>query len=164
MGPVTAPVSFDLTDKRILEFLQEDGRTSFRAIARAIGVSEATVRSRYQRLRRSNVLQVSAITNPLGLGYDAPALVAIKTNQSPQKISTEIATWTEATYVVIVAGHFDLITEVICEDRTRLLEVLDRIRNLEGVVSTETFIYLELRKQVYNWGARAEKRSARRRR
>jgi Lrp/AsnC family transcriptional regulator for asnA, asnC and gidA len=149
-------VALDAIDKHILEALQADGRASFRTIARRVGVSEATVRSRYNRLHRSNAMQVTAVTNPLGLGYEAPALVAIKTSGSTEAISDQIAEWKEASYVVIVAGQFDLIVEVVCADRSHLLDVLERIRTIEGILSTETFTYLQLRKQVYNWGAGAD--------
>ncbi len=153
-GPVGRPQSIDRLDREIIEALQENGREPFRQIAGRLGVSEATVRNRYARLCRANVLQVTGVTNPLGLGFDAQAMLGIKTNGPPEPVADEIGTWREAGYVVITAGQFDLLVEVLCRDRRDLLDIINRVRSLEGVVSTESFVYLELWKQVYDWGRR----------
>jgi Lrp/AsnC family transcriptional regulator for asnA, asnC and gidA len=110
------------------------------------------VRSRYSRLCEDNILQVTGVTNPLGLGFEAMAMVGIRTNGAPEPVSDEIARWDEADYVVVTVGQFDLLVEVVCADRRHLLDVTNRIRALEGVVSTETFLYLEMWKQLYDWG------------
>ncbi|MER3409275.1 MAG: AsnC family transcriptional regulator [Thermoleophilia bacterium] len=153
-GPVSRAPSLDPVDKSIIEALQKDGREPFRRIAARIGVSEATVRARYGRLRDQNILQVTGVTNPLGLGFDAMAMVGIRTAGPPEEVADEIARWDEADYVVITAGQFDLLVELVCADRRQLLDLTNRIRALPGVVSTETFLYLELWKQIYDWGAR----------
>ena len=153
-GPVTRPRSLDDVDRGIIEALQENGRASFRAIAARVGVAEATVRARYARLVEDEILQVTGVTNPLGLGFDQ-AMIGVKTNGPPGPVADEIAGWPEADYVVITAGRFDVIVELVCEDRRHLLEVTNRIRAIEGVVSTETFLYLQLCKQIYTWGARS---------
>ena len=119
------------------------------------------MRARYARLCADDILQVTGVTNPLGLGFDAQALVGLKTAGAPAAVAEEIASWEEADYVVVTAGRFDLLVEVVCVDRRHLLEVTNRMRALESVVSTETFLYLQLRKQVYSWGARAEGEPAR---
>ena len=155
-GPVGRPQSIDRLDREIIEALQENGREPFRQIAGRLGVSEATVRNRYARLCRANVLQVTGVTNPLGLGFDAQAMLGIKTNGPPEPVADEIGTWREAGYVVITAGQFDLLVEVLCRDRRDLLDIINRVRSLEGVVSTESFVYLELWKQVYDWGRRLD--------
>ena len=152
-GPVSRDRSIDEVDRSIIEALQKNGRESFRRIARRIGVSEATVRSRYSRLCEDNILQVTGVTNPLGLGFDGQAMVGIRTAGAPGPIADEIAGWEEAGYVVVTAGQFDLLVELICADRRQLLELTNRIRALGGVVSTESFLYLELWKQLYDWGA-----------
>lgn len=151
-GPVTRPRSLDAVDRRIIEALQENGRAPFRAIAAHVGVAEATVRSRYARLVDDGILLVTGVTNPLGLGFEAQAMIGIKTSGSPESAADEIAGWDEASYVVVAAGRFDLLVEVVCNDRRHLLEVTTRLREVEGVVSTETFPYLSLAKQVYAWG------------
>jgi Lrp/AsnC family transcriptional regulator for asnA, asnC and gidA len=151
-GPVSRPRSLDHVDEAIIEALQENGRESFRRIAADIGVAEATVRSRYGRLVDDGILLVTGVTNPLGLGFEAQAMIGVKTSGDPEPVADEIAGWDEASYVVVAAGRFDLLVEVVCDDRRRLLELTTRLRGVEGVVSTETFPYLSLAKQVYAWG------------
>jgi Lrp/AsnC family transcriptional regulator for asnA, asnC and gidA len=153
-GAVSLPRSLDAVDQGIIEALQKNGRESFRRIAARIGVSEATIRARYARLCKDNILQVTGITNPLGLGFEAQAMVGIRTGGSPEPVAHEIGGWEEAGYVVITAGRFDILVELVCADRRQLLDLTNRIRALDDVVSTETFLYLELWKQLYDWGAR----------
>lgn len=144
---------------RIIESLQANGRESFRNIAGQLGVSEGTVRNRYGRLVSSNVLQVTGITNPLGLGYAATAMVGVTITGSATTLADEIAAWEEATYVVVSAGRFDLLVEFVCVDHAHLLALVERLRGLAGVASTESFMYLELHKQLYNWGPRRQPES-----
>src|SRR5262249_55395002 len=138
----------------------------FRSIAARVGVSEATVRARYGRLTAEGILQVVAVTNPLGLGYEQ-ALVGIKTSGSPEQAADAIARWPEADYVIATAGQFDLVVELVAADRRHLLDLTSRLRALPDVVSTETFMYLEMWKQLYDWGSGMPKeettRGARRR-
>jgi Lrp/AsnC family transcriptional regulator, regulator for asnA, asnC and gidA len=155
-GAVTRAPSIDAIDKQIIEALQQNGREPFRRIAAEIGVSEATVRARYGRLCADNILQVTGVTNPLGLGFDAMAMVGIRTAGPPEPVADEIAKWDEADYVVITAGQYDVLVELVCADRRHLLDVTNRMREVDAVVSTETFLYLELCKQLYDWGARID--------
>jgi Lrp/AsnC family transcriptional regulator for asnA, asnC and gidA len=150
-GPISAPPRIDGLDQGIIEALQANGRESFRAIAARLGVSEATIRARYSRLCNEDILQVVGVTNPLGLGFEQ-ALVGVKTAGSPEPVADEIASWIEADYVVVTAGQYDLVVEVVAADRHGLLDVTNRMRELDGVVSTETFLYLDLVKQLYDWG------------
>jgi Lrp/AsnC family transcriptional regulator for asnA, asnC and gidA len=150
-GPVSAPRRIDALDQGIIEALQANGRESFRAIAAGLGVSEATVRARYARMCDDDILQVVGVTNPLGLGFEQ-ALIGVKTTGSPQPVADEIASWAEADYVVVTAGQYDLVVELVAADRRGLLELTNRMRALDGVVSTETFLYLDLVKQLYDWG------------
>jgi Lrp/AsnC family transcriptional regulator for asnA, asnC and gidA len=152
-GAVSAPRRIDALDQGIIEALQANGRESFRAIAARLGVSEATVRARYARLCDDDILQVVGVTNPLGLGFEQ-ALIGLKTTGSPQPVADEIASWAEADYVVVTAGQYDLVVEVVAPGRRALLDVTNRMRELDGVVSTETFLYLDLVKQLYDWGTR----------
>ncbi len=153
-GPVRRPRHLDAVDRAIIEALQENGRESFRRIAARVGVAEATVRARYARLCADHILQVTGVTNPLGLGFDAQALVGIKVSGVPEPVADVIASWAEASYVVVAAGRFDVLVELVCTDRHHLLEATNRIRGVDGVVSTESFPYFQLVKQVYSWGAR----------
>ncbi|TML26532.1 MAG: Lrp/AsnC family transcriptional regulator [Actinobacteria bacterium] len=152
-GPVSAPPRIDALDQGIIEALQANGRESFRAIAARLGVSEGTIRARYARLCDDDILQVVGVTNPLGLGFEQ-ALIGLKTTGPPQPVADEIASWAEADYVVVTAGQYDLVVEVVATDRRGLLDVTNRMRVLDGVVSTETFLYLDLVKQLYDWGTK----------
>jgi Lrp/AsnC family transcriptional regulator for asnA, asnC and gidA len=153
-GPVTRPRSLDGVDRGIIEALQENGRASFRGVAARLGVAEATVRARYGRLVEDGILQVTGVTNPLGLGFDAMALLGINTAGAPEPVADALAGWEETSYVVVTAGRFDVIVELVCVDRHHLLELTNRIRAVPGVVTTETFLYLQLAKQVFAWGTR----------
>ena len=156
-GPVRGPRRIDALDQGIIEALQANGRESFRGIATRLGVSEATVRARYTRLSNDDILQVVAVTNPLGLGFEQ-ALVGVKTAGAPQPVADAIAGWPEADYVVVSAGQYDLLVELVAEDRHGLLELTSRMRALDGVVSTETFLYLDMVKQLYDWGTHVDGR------
>ncbi len=153
-GPVRRARKLDEVDRGIIEALQRNGREPFRRIAATVGVSEATIRARYSRLCTDNILQVTGVTNPLGLGFEAQAMVGIRTAGPPERVADEIARWDEADYVVVTAGQFDVLVELVCTDRRALLDVTNRIRALPDVITTESFLYLELWKQLYDWGAR----------
>lgn len=144
----------DATAKRIIELLQEDGRISYAAIAKAVGLSEAAARARVQKLLDSEVMQVVAVTDPTQVGFTRQAMIGVRTEGDPMKVGDRVAQVSEVDYVVTTAGSFDLLVEVVCEDDPHLLDVIRQIRELEGVVSSETFVYLKLNKQHYNWGTR----------
>jgi Lrp/AsnC family transcriptional regulator, regulator for asnA, asnC and gidA len=145
----------DDVSKAIIEQLQLDGRRSYAAIGKAVGLSEAAVRQRVQRLTDAGVMQVVAVTDPLELGFARQAMVGIKAEGALEPIADELAKMDEIEYVVITAGSFDLLAEVLCESDEHLLRVLsDRIRAIKGVKVTETFVYLKLVKQTYSWGVR----------
>jgi Lrp/AsnC family transcriptional regulator for asnA, asnC and gidA len=154
-GAVGPARGLDRVDQSIIEALQKNGRESFRRIASDIGVSEATVRARYARLCDDDILQVTGVTNPLGLGFEAQAMVGIRTTGAPEPVADEIAKWSEAGYVVVTAGQYDILVELVCADRRQLLGLTNKIRALEDVASTESFLYLALWKQLYDWGAPA---------
>ena len=144
------PATLDDLDQRLIDALRANGRTPFRPLATQLGVSEATLRNRYARLVEQNVLQVTAVTNPMALGFDAVAMLGLSVSGSPERVADELSTWEEAVYVVVVAGRFDLLVEVVARDRRDLLAVMNRIRAIESVTGSETFLYLDLRK--YDFG------------
>jgi Lrp/AsnC family transcriptional regulator, regulator for asnA, asnC and gidA len=154
LTPSPGGVVLDDISKQIIEQLQEDGRRSYAAIGKAVGLSEAAVRQRVQRLQDAGVMQIVAVTDPLTLGFQRQAMIAIKTDGDLDNVAGELAEMEEIDYVVITAGSFDLLTEVVCEDDNQLLQILGRVRAVAGVTSTETFVYLKLRKQTYTWGTR----------
>lgn len=153
-GRRAAP-ALDETAKIIVEQLQEDGRRSYAAIATAVGLSEAAVRQRVQKLVDAGVVQIVAVTDPLQVGFQRQAMVGIKVSGDITPLAERISAIPEVAYVVTTAGSFDVLAEVVCEDDAHLLEVISRrIRSLPGVLATETFVYLKLNKQHYNWGTR----------
>ncbi len=147
-------VRLDATAKRIIELLQEDGRISYAAIAKAVGLSEAAARARVQKLLDSEIMQIVAVTDPTQVGFTRQAMIGVRTEGDLTKVGDRLAELTEVDYVVTTAGSFDLLVEVVCEDDPHLLDVIRQVRELEGVVSSETFVYLKLNKQHYNWGTR----------
>ena len=154
-GSVTAPaVVLDETAKRIIEQLQQDGRRSYAAIGKAVGLSEAAVRQRVQRLIDTGVMQIVAVTDPLPLGFRRQTMIGIRCEGDLERVAEHLAVLDEIDYVVITAGSFDLLIEVVCEDDDHLLAILSRVRAVPTVTSTETLVYLKLRKQTYSWGTR----------
>ena len=138
--------------KQIIEQLQEDGRRPYATIGKAVGLSEAAVRQRVQRLLDAGVMQIVAVTDPLQLGFPRQAMIGLRTDGDLERVADRLAEFDEIDYVVITAGSFDLLAEVVCRNDEHLLEILQRLRAVEGVLSTEAFVYLKLRKQTYSWG------------
>mgnify|MGYP000032304045 FL=1 len=148
-------LNLDEVSKAIIEQLQQDGRRSYAAIGKVVGLSEAAVRQRVQRLVDSGVMQVVAVTAPLELGFARQAMVGVRCTGQLEPVADALAELEEIDYVVITAGSYDLLAEVVCESDEALLDLIShRIRNIPGVVATETFMYLKLRKQTYSWGVR----------
>jgi Lrp/AsnC family transcriptional regulator for asnA, asnC and gidA len=151
---VTDP-ALDDVNKLIIEHLQRDGRKSYAALAKEIGLSEAAVRQRVQRLLDGGVMQIVAVTDPLMLGFARQAMVGVKVTGDLRAVADAIAAMPEVDYVVICAGGYDLLVELVCTDDDHLLGLLnDCIRTVPGVTGTETFMYLKLAKQTYAWGTR----------
>src|SRR3954470_18306580 len=140
-------VTLDETSKKIIELLQADGRRSYAALGKAVGLSEAAVRQRVQRLLESGVMQIVAVTDPLSLGFFRQAMIGIRCEGDLETVANALSAMDEIDYVVITAGSFDLLVEIVCESDDHLLEVLGRIRAVPTVASTESFVYLKLRKQ-----------------
>jgi Lrp/AsnC family transcriptional regulator for asnA, asnC and gidA len=149
------PQALDDADKAIVELLQQDGRTSYTRIASMIGLSEAAVRTRVQRLITDNVVQIVGVTDPLRLGFRRQAMVGVKTEGDIETVADTLAAIPEIDYVVFVSGSYDLLFEIVCEDDEHLLSLLnDKIRTIPGVRTTDTYTYLRLHKQTYAWGTR----------
>jgi Lrp/AsnC family transcriptional regulator for asnA, asnC and gidA len=141
--------------KAIIEQLQQDGRRSYAAIGKVVGLSEAAVRQRVQRLTDAGVMQVVAVTDPLELGFARQAMIGVTVRGSLSRVVADIADLDEVDYVVVTAGKYDLLVEAVCESDEALLTLIsDKIRAIEGVETTETFMYLQLVKQTYSWGVR----------
>jgi Lrp/AsnC family transcriptional regulator for asnA, asnC and gidA len=151
----TGTPSIDSVSLAIIEQLQEDGRRPYAAIGKAVGLSEAAVRQRVQKLLDQGVMQIVAVTDPLTVGFRRQAMVGINVEGDLDPVADALTVMEEVEYVVMTAGSFDLLIEIVCEDDDHLLEMINkRIRTLPGVRSTESFVYLKLRKQTYTWGTR----------
>ncbi|MCY7288132.1 MAG: Lrp/AsnC family transcriptional regulator [Cryobacterium sp.] len=149
------PAPLDDVSKKIIEQLQADGRRSYAEIGKAVGLSEAAVRQRVQKLTDAGVMQVVAVTDPMQLGFYRQAMIGIRATGDTRVLADQLSAIPAVDYVVLTAGCFDLLVEVVCEDDDELINLLNsQIRGLEGVSSTETFVYLKLHKQFYNWGTR----------
>ena len=145
----------DDVSKGIIEQLQRDGRMPYATIGKAVGLSEAAVRQRVQRLLDSGVMQIVAVTDPLQLGFARQAMIGIHAEGDVEPVATVLAKMAEVDYVIVTAGSFDLIVEVVCESDDHLVDLISkRIRAIPGVRSTESFVYLKLHKQTYSWGVR----------
>lgn len=152
---ISTPNGLDAIDRQIISHLQRDGRRAYGAIADDVGLSEAAVRRRVQRLRDTGVMQIVAITDPLQLGYGREALIGIRVQGDVRLVADKVAAIEEANYVVMTAGSFDIIAELIAVDDGALVHLLnDSIRSIPGVTEVETFLYLKLSKQTYAWGTK----------
>lgn len=149
--PDQSPIALDDVSKAIIEQLQEDGRRSYAAIGKAVGLSEAAVRQRVQRLTDSGVMQIVAVTDPVQVGFKRQAMIGIKCTGDSHALAEQLSAIDAIDYVVLTAGSFDIVVEVVCEDDEQLLRILNKqIRSLDAVTSTETLVYLKLVKQQYN--------------
>jgi Lrp/AsnC family transcriptional regulator for asnA, asnC and gidA len=146
----------DALDKSIIKCLQLDGRRPYAQIGRELKIPEATVRQRAERLIKRRVVQIVGVTDPLAMGFQQPALIGLKVEAGRlEEISQQIAALEEVTYLVVTAGRYDLVCEVVCEDNDHLLRVLtDRFADIKGIRSTETLVELRFVKESYQWGAR----------
>ncbi len=143
-------------DRRIIEQLKEDGRRPFTQIAADLGVSEAAVRARTNRLIDRGILQIVAITDPIKLGLEQMATIGVHCDRAAVVAAAEtLATFAEVASDVIVAGSYDLLVEVACADNNDLLDFLDeKLGSIPGVTGTETFTYLRVVKPGHERGRR----------
>ena len=148
--------ALDDLDKAIIRCLQLDGRRPYAQIGRELKVPEATVRQRAERLISRRVVQVVGVTDPLAMGFQQPALIGLKVDAVRlDEIAQKIAALDEVTYLVVTAGRFDLMCEVVCEDNDHLLRVLtEDLAKIRGIRSTETLVELRFVKESYQWGTR----------
>ena len=150
---VTEPPILDDVNKRIIEQLQRDGRMSYATLAKRIGLSEAAARQRVQRMLDTGVMQIVAVTDPLTLGFHRQVMIGMKVEGDMRLVADKIAEIPEVDYVVVCAGGYDVLAELVCTDDEHLLKLLnDKIRAIPGVRTSETFVYLKLAKQTYAWG------------
>ena len=148
-------MQLDDVSKAIIEQLQADGRRSYADIGKAVGLSEAAVRQRVQKLTESGVMQIVAVTDPMQLGFTRQAMIGIRASGDTRVLAEQLAEIPEIDYVVLTAGSFDVLAEVVCENDEELITLLNQASAVSTACSsTETFVYLKLQKQFYNWGTR----------
>jgi Lrp/AsnC family transcriptional regulator, regulator for asnA, asnC and gidA len=143
----------DEVSLQIIKELQTDGRRPYTAIAKAVGLSEAAVRQRVQRLLDAGIMQIVAVTDPLRVGLYRQAMVGIRVDGDVREVARELAASDEIEYVVICSGAYDVLVELTARDDEHLLEAINgHIRSIPGIRTIETFVYLRLEKQTYTWG------------
>lgn len=148
-------MDLDEASRGIIEELQRDGRRSYSWLAKRVGLSEAAVRQRVHRLRETGFINIVAVTDPIQMGFTRQALIGIRASGDVRLLAEKLASVPEIDYVVVCAGGFDILVEVVCEDDAHLLELLNStIRSLPQVQQADTYVYLELTKQTYTWGTR----------
>ncbi len=153
--------SFDDVDEAIIGLLEQDGRRSYGEIGKAVGLSEAAARQRVNRLRESDLIRIVAISDPLRLGRAVVATVGLRVTGDPRVVAQRLARQEAIEWVVITAGSFDLLVEIICHSETELLEIIaDQIRSIPEVRQTETFMHLHTEKNVFAWGQRLARGAA----
>ncbi|MET7305238.1 Lrp/AsnC family transcriptional regulator [Embleya sp. NPDC005575] len=144
----------DDIDRRIIAILQADGRRAYKQIAEDLGIPASSVRYRVQRLEESGTLQIVGIANPLTIGFDRLAMIGMRVRAgSAREVCRELRELPETSYVVMVAGQYDVMVEVICRDTDHFTDLLNRrLLLIDGVVSTDSFFVLEVHKLAYGWG------------
>jgi Lrp/AsnC family transcriptional regulator for asnA, asnC and gidA len=151
---VTRSGNLDDTSKEIIALLQKDGRMSYAAIAQEVGMSEAAVRQRAQRLIEQGVMQIVAVTDPLEMGFAWEAMIGVHVSGNIKAIAGVLDKIEAIDFIVLTSGKFDIILEVVAESDEQLIELTNTIRGIPGVVGSETLVYLSTRKQAYSWGVR----------
>jgi Lrp/AsnC family transcriptional regulator for asnA, asnC and gidA len=153
---MTLPQSkLDETDAAIIALLQEDGRRPYGEIGAAVGLSEAATRQRVNRLRESGLMRIVAVTDPVALGRGVVATIGLRASGDTREVAARLARIDEIEYVVVTAGSFDVIAELVCASEEQLLDVLNEdIRTIAEVRELHTFMHLRTEKNVFAWGQR----------
>lgn len=155
MSALTTRPDAELDDasRAIISQLQADGRRSYAAIGKAVGLSEAAVRQRVAKLLDTDVIQIVAVADPAAVGRHRSAMLGLTVQGPVDPVADRLASFEEIVYVVVTSGGYDILAEAVCVDDAHLLDVVDRLRSLPGVDRAEIFVYLKLHKQTYTWGA-----------
>jgi Lrp/AsnC family transcriptional regulator, regulator for asnA, asnC and gidA len=151
----SSPAKLDETDAAIVALLQQDGRRPYGEIGQAVGLSEAATRQRVNRLRESGLMRIVAVTDPVALGRGVVATIALNVTGDTRKAAAQLARIEEIEYVVVTAGAFDVIAELVCASEEELLDVINGdIRSIAEVREMQTFMHLRTEKNVFAWGQR----------
>ncbi len=142
----------DDVDREIIRFLQTDGRMAYSTLGRLIGLSDAATRQRVRRLTARGVIDIVAVTDPVKIGLGYQALLGVTVTDDARKLAAEIGSMDDAVYIVLTAGRYDLIVELVCTDGDTFVTHVNSIRTMDGVMGVETLPYLGITKQTYDWG------------
>ena len=151
---MSKPVHLDDKSKKIIALLQKDGRMSYARIAQEVGLSEAAVRQRAQRLMDHGVMQIVAVTDPLQLGFAWVAMIGVRVSGNIDAIADALGEIEAIDFIVLTGGKFEIIVEVVADSNDQLIDLTNTIRDIPGVIGSETLVYLSTRKQAYSWGVR----------
>ncbi|SDL35823.1 Lrp/AsnC family transcriptional regulator [Microbacterium azadirachtae] len=145
----------DDIDHTLLAALQRDGRTGYAELGELVGLTAGGARKRVKRLEDRGILQIVGVTDPLRLGYRTMAMVGIVADGDVDEIATALNEMQDVVYVVLTAGRFDLLVEVIATDPGAVFELINqKIRSIHGVARAETFTYYGIRTHRFEWGTR----------
>lgn len=144
--------NIDDTDRELIRHLQADGRTSFSQLGRLVSLSDAAVRQRVNRLTADGVIDIVAVTDPVKLGLGFQALLGITVTTDAREVAAELGAHDDAVYIVMTAGRFDLVAEIVSRDGDTFVNVLNEFRTNPGIGVVEVIPYLGITKQTYDWG------------
>lgn len=147
-----ASPNIDDIDREIIRLLQIDGRTSYSQLGRTVGLSDAAARQRVNRLTAEGYIDIVAVTDPVKMGLESQALLGIRVSDDARKVAVELGVLDNTVYVVMTAGRFDVIAEIVTRNREEFIEVSNAVRLLPGVDSVEVLPYLGITKETYDWG------------
>jgi Lrp/AsnC family transcriptional regulator for asnA, asnC and gidA len=151
-GELVASPNIDDIDREIIRLLQIDGRTSYSQLGRTVGLSDAAARQRVNRLTAEGYIDIVAVTDPVKMGLESQALLGIRVSDDARKVAVELGALDNTVYVVMTAGRFDVIAEIVTRNREEFIEVSNAVRLLPGVDSVEVLPYLGITKETYDWG------------
>jgi Lrp/AsnC family transcriptional regulator for asnA, asnC and gidA len=138
----------DDIDRQLVLALQRDGRSSYARLAEIVGMSQAAVRTRVQRLIEAGVLQIAAVADPFAFGFDITAMVGITYSGDLVPLAEAVSRLEQVHFVVLTAGRYDCLAEVVCVDTDDLLSLVNGgIRAIPGVKDVEVITYLKMVKQ-----------------
>ncbi|GAA1325188.1 Lrp/AsnC family transcriptional regulator [Leucobacter albus] len=148
------PNDIDDIDRKLLSALQRDGRCGYAELGELVGLTAGGARRRVMRLEERGIIQIVGVTDPLKLGYRSMAMVGIVAQGDVEEIAAALNDLQNVVYVVIAAGQYDLLVEVIAEDQAAMFEAINhQVRKVPGVLRLETFPYYSIRTHRFGWGA-----------
>jgi len=148
----------DQLNRSIIAMLQQDGRMAFAEIAQALKVSEGTIRNRVNSMKQAGMLRIVAIADPVAVEYKTDAMLGIKVapGSTPQAVAERMSSLPDVVYILWVSGRFDLLIEVVSDDRDGFLDFLDReVHSQPDIGDVETMTGLKNYKNQFllkqNW-------------